>query len=200
MEKRALTWTYPLALVLFFVGIRVGIGFADIDQSITRHFPFANRGYLFAHRSILTHGWLLPLLLFCLVEKTPHHAPRLFAIGFFLASSVHLCFDLFPRCWSGYALIKIPFYGYTSGVFSWLWIGASGVICLHLALLLMKWVFELLLSCIGMATTFGLSSADEYRTAFPLFALLVFTALALALPSRAGSIVRQMKFSSGQHD
>jgi|SRR5579862_6755720 len=50
---------YSLNILWLVVGVAIGVRFADIDQ----HVPFL------VHRSILTHGFLVPLLLLYLIRK-----------------------------------------------------------------------------------------------------------------------------------
>jgi hypothetical protein len=183
MEQRPFSWTYFAGLLLFIVGIRVGISFPDIDLRV----PFL------LHRSLLTHGLLLPLLLFFFIQKHSHHALRWFAMGAYGALAIHLCFDLFPRSMRGFALISIPMYGRASALFSWLWIGLSCVVCLYLMALLIKYVFELFVSLIGLALTFVSTSAGERSVGLSLLALLLAICVAFALPSPAGMMLRQMK-------
>src|SRR5579862_2396335 len=118
---------YSLNILWLVVGVAIGVRFADIDQ----HVPFL------VHRSILTHGFLVPLLLLYLIRKPQplmEDGSRLFTIGLCLASAVHLGFDLFPRGWYQHALIHIPLYGWTSPLFSIIWMFASILVCLWIAL------------------------------------------------------------------
>jgi hypothetical protein len=82
-------------------------------------------GFL-VHRSIVTHAFFLPLLVFALVGRQSRSA-RFFSVGFSTSIMVHLCFDLFPRSWTGFALIAIPWYGRMGGVFSWLLKSLTGL-------------------------------------------------------------------------
>ena len=191
MQQRPSFWSYFAAVLLFAVGLQIGMGFPDLDQSLP----------LLLHRSLLTHGVLLPLLLFMVLRKQPHDkephlALRLFAMGFCLASTVHLSFDLFPRAWRGFALIWIPFYGRASAQFSWIWIGLGCVLCLYLALLLVRHALEILLGAVGLGTTFALNYADERSVMWSLLALLIAGCIALALPSRAKSLLRELQLES----
>jgi len=184
MEQRPQSWTYCVALLLFAVGIPVGTSLPDVDQRL----PFL------MHRSLLTHGLLLPVLLFVAIRKHPEHTARLFTMGFCLASAIHLCFDLFPRGWRGYALIWIPLHGRADATFSWLWIGAGCIVCLYLALVLVKYVFEIFLAAASLVATFAWNSSGEPRAGLSALALTAAVAAVLLLPSRAGTVLRQAAF------
>ena len=58
------------------------------------------------HRSIFTHGPLIPVGVFLVMRSTKHLSLRLFTICFCLGFVVHMAFDLFPSRWMGYALIS----------------------------------------------------------------------------------------------
>ena len=63
------------------------------------------------HRSILTHSALLPLFLFVLLRPVLFRrslgiAGRLFLIGLCFSLAIHLCFDMYPTRWWGFALIR----------------------------------------------------------------------------------------------
>ena len=66
--------------------------------------------------------------------------------------AVHLSFDLFPKGWSGFALISVPSYGWTAPWFSGAWIAFSTVFCAYLAIRLVKNWFDgcLLTYVVGM--------------------------------------------------
>ena len=87
-------WTL-LALV---VGAWLGLALPDIDQRTDT--------YLMVHRSIFTHGPLIPVGVFLVMRSTKHLSLRLFTICFCLGFVVHMAFDLFPSRWMGYALIS----------------------------------------------------------------------------------------------
>ena len=89
---------FTFASLSLIVGLALGNKFPDIDQDTA----------LLVHRSVFTHGPLLPFLLF-LVASGIRFAPlRLFAMGFSLGVAFHLSFDLFPKAWQGFALIHVP--------------------------------------------------------------------------------------------
>ena len=174
---------YLIGLVMFALGIKIGVSFPDTDQYV----PFL------IHRNVLTHGLIIPFLVFLAIEEKHHHAWRLLAMGFCLGVAVHLCFDLFPSYWRGYALIWVPLHGWTSAAFSWLWIAASCTLCIYLALVLIRFIFEVLLSAVGLVLVFLLNSAGERTVMGALIMLAIATGLALTLPSRARDMVRAMK-------
>lgn len=136
---------YVAGLFLFVIGAFIGLKLPDFDQS------FYWRP-LIVHRSLLTHSALLPLILFFtlkghVIGKKADPRLRLPLLGFLLATAVHLCFDLFPYRWSGYALVHIPLFG---------WVGA--------------WTSALLPFCWGVApssayTWPAVSSSGSVRSA-----------------------------------
>ncbi len=186
MQERPSFWSHFASVLLFAFGLQIGTSFPDLDQTLP----------LLRHRSLLTHGVLLPFLLFVALRKEQHPALRLFVVGFCLASTVHLCFDLFPVSWRGYALIWIPLYGRASAQFSWIWIGLGCVVCLYLALLLVKHALEILLSAVGLGATFVLNSAGERSVMWSLLVLLIAGGIALILPSRAKSLLRELQLEN----
>lgn len=191
MKRYSRVLTYLVAVLLLVLAVRVGLKLPDIDGKL----------WFLKHRSLLTHGLLLPLLLFCLARPYLNPVPRLFVIGLSLSMAVHLCFDLFPKAWSGFALIKVPLYGQTGALFSWLWIATSCVVCVYLALLLIQYVFELLLGAASLLMAFiqHVQQNPYEHHASALMALLIAAALALTLPSNAGSMLRQQKRNPDSH-
>lgn len=169
------------AIPWLLIGAIAGLKFADIDQSL----PFLT------HRSILTHSCLLALLLFWWAQRQPGQqrtAGRLTAIGFSLANAVHLSFDLFPRAWRLHALIHIPGYGWTSPLFSWVWLSGSLFLCLWLALQWMLSKRELLLGLGCLALAFSVAAFAERSIAVSAFFALLLAGLgAFALPRRRQS-------------
>lgn len=154
---------------------------------------------LFVHRSIVSHSFLLPLLLLGVVEAgnrlrpegpitrlTHAHADprlRLFTLGLCAALAVHFCLDLFPRSWSGYSLIHVPVLGRLPWLLSSCWLLASAIGCLYFGCRMLRTMFDLLLAvgCTGAA--FGLAAAREPRCAlYALLILLVIAPLTFILP------------------
>jgi len=89
---------YLFAFVLLGVGLAVGNWFPDIDQDTG----------LLLHRSIVTHGPLVPLIAVAIAATSRTILLRWFALGLVVGFAVHLSFDLFPKGWSGFALISVP--------------------------------------------------------------------------------------------
>ena len=188
------------AVLLFVVGCFVGLRFADFDLPF-RWYP------LIEHRSLLTHGVLIPLLLFVslrphLLNKNADPRLRLFIMGFCLASAVHLCFDLFPRGMIGYSRVHIPLWGWSGWPFSALWLLGSALVCLYLAFRLLRGLGDLGLVLLGLVTCYGISAAAEPRPSFfALFTLVPVAFAAFLLPrqphdpdSPSSEISRWMRF------
>lgn len=163
---------FILAAAWILLGLAIGLHLPDIDNRLNRLIP----SWLLLHRSILTHGMIASLLLFWRARGRAGTAPapRLFAIGVSLAIAVHLCFDFFPRSWTGFALIHVPVYGRTSALFSQSWVILSIAVCLYLGFLLVKNIAELLLSFGSLMISFAVSAAEEGRAILSAFLLLVF--------------------------
>lgn len=157
----------------------VGLKFADIDQVL----PFLT------HRSILTHSCLLALLLLWWARRQsePQRTPaRLLAVGFSLANAVHLSFDLFPRAWQLHALIHLPGYGWTSPLFSQVWLFSSLFVCLWLALQGMRYKQELLLGLACLAGSVAVAALAEETIAARALTVLILAGMgAFALPRRS---------------
>ena len=174
---------YPIALLLFVFAAFVGLKLPDFDQA------FYWRP-LIVHRSLLTHSFLLPLILFlCLqaqvIGKKADLRLRLPLLGFLLATAVHLCFDLFPRQWYGMAHVHIPLHGYVGEFPSILWLGSGAFVSLYLACRLFQRINDVVLAGIGLAACYGVSAAHEPYPSFPaLMALGAMSLIAFLLPRR----------------
>lgn len=62
------------------------------------------------HRNILTHSPFLTFIFISLYELKTAYFFKYFIVGFSSAIAVHIIFDLFPKKWSGGALLKIPIF------------------------------------------------------------------------------------------
>ncbi len=168
--------TLALGLILFVVGLVVGEQLPDVDQSTD----------LLLHRSIILHSPLVPVLLFMVATESRSVPLRRFAIGVSLGFAVHLAFDLFPRGWSGYALISLPVYGWTPAAFSKVWIALSTIVCAYLAAKLARGCLEAILFVIGVIGVFISAMPDEHTLWRPAGAIIVACGMAivLTLPGR----------------
>lgn len=176
--------SYLIGILSLVLGLVIGLHLPDLDLETSR----------LVHRSIITHGCLVPVLLFFLARKSKATMPRLFAIGFNLSAALHLSFDLFPKSWTGFALIHVPLYGRATPLFSQLWIAASVVVCVYLALALTRNVFELVVISGSLVVSFGLYAETETNIAGrALLALAVATVVALALPSDFVGLIKKLR-------
>ena len=159
-------------LLALLAGITLGDWFPNFDQDTTA----------LVHRSIVTHGPLLPLLLYVLLGSRGSPAPaRLFVTGAALAVAVHLSFDLFPRGWSGFALIHLPTYGWTPPLVSWVWIAISIIVCFYIALKSARGWIESTLVIVGILAVFGYSLPTEDALWRPLVATVGGSSVAVVL-------------------
>ena len=100
---------YLFGFAALVVGLVVGNWFPDIDQKTD----------LLVHRSIVTHGPLLPIIVVGVASVIRTTPLRWVALGLAVGLAVHLSFDLFPKGWSGFALISVPGYGWMAPWFLW---------------------------------------------------------------------------------
>lgn len=114
-------------IVMSLIGFAVGYRLPDVDLAPV--LPIR-------HRSIWTHGPLLPWLCLWAAGSWPEYAAG--AAGLLAGLSAHLAADAFPRAWAGSALINGAPLGF---VLSPLWsfvcvavsAGLSAAWCLHVA-------------------------------------------------------------------
>ena len=165
---------YLLGLVALLVGLAVGNWFPDVDQKTG----------LLLHRSIVTHGPIVPLLVFAAASGTRSIQLRWFALGATLGVAIHLGFDLFPKGWSGFALISVPGYGWTAPWFSWTWIAVSTVACIYLALRLVRSGLDGSLFIFSLIFAFGYIAVGEDALWRPVVALSVATVISLTQAAR----------------
>ena len=160
---------FLLGLVALLAGLALGSGFPDIDQKTG----------LLLHRSIVTHGPLVPIFVFAAASGTRLIQLRWFALGVTLGVAVHLSFDLFPKGWSGFALISVPSYGWTAPWFSWTWIAVGTVACTYLALRLVRSGLDGSLFMSSLICAFGYIAVGEDAFWRPVVALTVATVISL---------------------
>ena len=203
---------YGAAILLCLVGAFIGVRLPDTDNAFA--LP-----RLILHRSLLTHSFLLPLLLYVLIHPITHSRPegssvllshphanpcgRLFSLGICASVPVHLCFDLFPRAWRGWALIYAPLLGRLSPSLSVLWLSISLIACLYLACRLLRNGGDLLLAIFCVAACYGFCASREPQSArWSLLILLatVLVAFVLPRPKRNGILIQLPKIADGPAD
>ncbi len=106
-------------IVTLFVSLLAGLEIPDLDLILI---------FILGHRSIITHSIILPYLFYKFLTKDgkqnflDKYFSKIFTsnkiksdfldfayIGFLIGIAIHLCADLFPKAYVGYALIKLPF-------------------------------------------------------------------------------------------
>jgi hypothetical protein len=171
-------------ILTVIAGAAIGLFLPDTD----RVFPFL------LHRSIITHSALLPLLGYLSVQRTPAEWKRAGIIGLCVAMAIHLSFDLFPAYWVGFALIRVPLIGSLSQTSSVLWLLASVVACLYLALRLLASQNELALAG-GLSLVIFMVASRIEQVFWPVLLILLVAAwLASCFPNRhvhGQSVLRQ---------
>ncbi|HIC25699.1 MAG TPA: hypothetical protein EYO82_07300 [Gammaproteobacteria bacterium] len=160
---------YLFGFAALVVGLAVGNWFPDVDQKTD----------LLVHRSIVTHGPLLPIIVVGVASVMRTTPLRWVALGLAVGLAVHLSFDLFPKGWSGFALISVPGYGWTAPWFSGAWIAISTVFCTHLAIRLVKNGFDGCILIMSLVCAFGYITIGEDAFWRPVVVLTVATAVAL---------------------
>ena len=159
---------YLPAFAALILGLVVGERFPDLDQ----------RTDLLLHRSVLTHGMLLPLALFVVTSRTRFRMVRWLVMGISLGVAVHLAFDLFPRAWQAHALISLPAHGWLAPALSWAWMAASICVCLYLAERLVHDGVEAAVFTLGLIGVFAHAAPGEPAIWRPLAAMTISTAAA----------------------
>lgn len=90
---------------------------------------------LLVHRSAITHSALIVLAVSVLASRLGSDIRRLVTYGAAIGLALHLVTDMFPKAWTGYALVYVPVLGrltwvpfdgnWFPGVFSFCWFGAN---------------------------------------------------------------------------
>jgi len=113
-------------LIFLYISLLAGLQFPDFDLHI-----FAFLG----HRSILTHGIIVPYFLYRFLNnrKISNDVLDFVYIGFLLGIALHLCADLFPKAWIGFALIMFPPWIPMGAPFSIIWMLSNLIIALWIA-------------------------------------------------------------------
>ena len=140
----------PLSLIALALAVYIGLKFPDVDQRVE----------FLLHRSIITHGPMLPLLAFAFAFGDNPVLRRL-GTGIGIGFAVHMAFDLFPQAWQGYALISLPVYGWTPTVFSWIWISATMLISFGLSIKLCRKAIDVVFLLVAVLAAFMFVAPDE---------------------------------------
>ncbi len=113
-------------LIFLYISLLAGLQFPDFDLHI-----FAFLG----HRSILTHGIIVPYFLYRFLNnrKISNDVLDFVYIGFLLGIALHLCADLFPKAWIGFALIMFPPWIPMGAPFSIIWMLSNLIIALWIS-------------------------------------------------------------------
>ena len=113
-------------LIFLYISLLAGLQFPDFDLHI-----FAFLG----HRSILTHGIIVPYFLYRFLNnrKISNDVLDFVYIGFLLGIALHLCADLFPKAWIGFALIMFPPWIPMGAPFSIIWMLSNLIVALWIA-------------------------------------------------------------------
>ena len=152
------------------LGAWLGLKLPDVDQ----------RTDLLLHRSLVTHGPLIPLVVYLVLRNARCPSVRMLPMFLCLGFVVHLAFDLFPRAWSGYPLISIPAYGWLPAVVSIVWIAGSALLCAYWATRLVSGLLESAVLLIGALGIFAYAAPGEASVIGPLTAVLGSLAIGAA--------------------
>ncbi|MCY4083173.1 MAG: hypothetical protein OXF54_23225 [Caldilineaceae bacterium] len=91
--------TVAIGFACFALGAWLGTLFPDIDRF---------RLFRLRHRSIVTHSFLMPALLWAGLSLASVEWAEWLVTGFAAGVALHLAFDLFPGKWRGFALVDVP--------------------------------------------------------------------------------------------
>lgn len=130
-------------LVILYISLLAGLEFPDFDLHLL---------FFLGHRSILTHGIIIPFFLYTFLnnERYSKISNKIFGrffsnknvskevldyvyIGFLIGIAIHLCADLFPKAWIGFALIKFPPWISMGAPFSIAWMLVNIFLALKIA-------------------------------------------------------------------
>ena len=171
IEHLATILTVLWTITALAVGAWAGLKFPDVDQRVD----------FLLHRSIITHGPLLPLFLFLALRNVRRSWARLFPMYLCLGFVVHMAFDLFPAGWSGYALVSIPTYGWIPAWASVLWLTGSSLLCAYWAARLTRGLREAALLAGGTVSIFIAAAPGERAFVGPLIVVAAAMAVGLAV-------------------
>lgn len=116
--------TIAIGIACFAIGAWLGSLFPDIDRF---------RIFRLRHRSIVTHSFLMPFLLWIGAALTPVEWADWFITGFAAGMALHLAFDLFPGKWRGFALVDVPKLGRRTRNESVIWLFTNLFLCVFIS-------------------------------------------------------------------
>ena len=177
----------PLSLIALAIAVYIGLRLPDVDQRV---------GFLL-HRSIITHGPLLPMLALAFALND-NPVLRRTGMGVSAGLGVHFAFDLFPQAWHGYALISLPVYGWTPPVFSWICLGAALLLSMCFAVKSSRGIIDTGILVVALAAAFWYATGNEKTLLWPLLVTIGSFALAYLLvgPDKQGQETESQTNSS----
>ena len=156
-------WT----IAVLVAGALAGLELPDKDQGID----------FLLHRSIVTHGPLIPLGLYWASKDARFSWLRLSAMYVCLGFLVHMAFDLFPAGWSGFALISIPGYGWIPAWTSVVWLAGTCLLSAYLAARLARGLEDATLFAVGAVAIFVAEAPGESAVVGPLIVVAASVAV-----------------------
>ena len=82
--------------------------------------------------------------------------------GFLIGVSIHLCADLFPKAWIGFATIKVPYFLSIGPILSPIWMVINLSLGFHLALKKIYDTKEFKISVLDSNYNYGLKNLSNY--------------------------------------
>lgn len=170
--------------IISLAGYFIGFKFPDWDFKMK-----------LKHRNILTHSPLAVMAMIILFLKNPNEITRFFIAGFSLGMAIHFIFDLFPKKWTGGALIQFPFIKMNlNGKSSQLFFKISSLICMTITIIFTSFEYEVfLLFILGMITLVKNISKEKklmrpllvYAALFALFSVIKYDSFYKIILGRA---------------
>ena len=165
--------------------LATGVAFFAIAAWLGSLFPDIDRIKLFRlrHRSTVTHGFLLPVLVLIAGRATRSEWADWIVAGFAAGVALHLAFDLFPGKWRGFALVDVPKLGRCTRTVSVIWLFANVFLCVGMAVSIFPALdilgFAACVATLAALYLHGVLKKKEHYAAGPLLTLLTLGADAL---------------------
>ncbi len=163
---------YLFGIVAVLLGFFIGVALPDLDF----------RASFLTHRSMVTHGAIIPVVLFLLAYRTGLSVIRLFVVGVCVAVAIYSIFCMFPERWEGTAQLHLPGVGYVSPGLAVVWLTLSVVVCLYLMLSLNHTGFEVGVTLVSLVVGFAYLSVGERVFWYALMVLVVALGVVLLIP------------------